>query len=102
MVRTGKMARPASLETALKRLTSAVDQLEAASGRLAQTGAEKADLEQALALMQEDRGRLAQDLDAALFRARSLELANEQVAKRLNEAGDVLRHLLVGAGSKRD
>jgi hypothetical protein len=96
------MARPASLETALKRLTSAVDQLEAASGRLAQTGAEKADLEQALALMQEDRGRLAQELDAAMFRARSLELANEQVAKRLNQAGGVLRHLLVGAGSEQD
>ncbi|MGD0634160.1 MAG: DUF4164 family protein [Beijerinckiaceae bacterium] len=96
------MARPASLETALKRLTTAVDQLEAASGRLAQTGAEKADLEQALALMQEDRGRLAQDLDAALFRAQSLDLANEQVAKRLSEAGNVLRHLLVEAGSKRD
>jgi len=96
------MARPASLETALKRLSSAVDQLGAASGRLAQTGAEKADLEQALAFMQEDRGRLAQELDAAVFRARTLDLANEDVAKRLSEAGGVLRDLLAEASSARD
>ncbi len=96
------MARSASLEAALKRLTSALDQLEAASGRLAETGAEEADLEQALALMQEDRARLACDLDRAMARNQALEQARDHVARRLAEAGVMLRGLLDQAQPGQD
>ncbi|WP_158809887.1 DUF4164 family protein [Beijerinckia sp. L45] len=95
------MARPASLEAALKRLASALDQLEAASGRLAHTGAEKADLQEVLAVMQDDRSRLALELDAALSRTQTLEHATDDVASRLSQAGGVLRRLLEAADDER-
>jgi putative heme degradation protein len=95
------MARPASLETALRRLASALDQLEAASGRLAQTGAEKADLQEVLAVMQDDRSRLALELDAALSRTQTLEHATDDVAARLSNAGSILRRLLESADDER-
>jgi hypothetical protein len=91
------MARHARLDAALRRLASAVDQLEAASGRHARAGAEKADLEAVLAVMRDDRGQLALELDGALSRARALEQASDEVARRLGEAGGVLRGLLAAA-----
>lgn len=88
------MARPASLEAALKRLAAALDQLEAASGRLARIGAEKADLQEVLAVMQDDRSRLAGELDAATARAHTLQRATQEIGQRLDHAGSVLRRLL--------
>lgn len=96
------MARSASLEAALKRLTSALDLLEAAGSRLAETGAGKADLEQALAVMQDDRARLAQDLDKALAQRQTLEEAQAQVVRRLSEAGGLLRDLLADDQPEQD
>ncbi len=58
-------------------------------------GAEKRTLADALAAMQDDRGQLAEDLDASLARARLLEQANDEVAQRLGHAGDALRRLIV-------
>ena len=88
------MERPAGLETALKRLAAALDQLEAANGRLAQAGAETGDLQEVLALMQDDRSRLAGELDAATARAEVLQQATREIGERLNGAGAVLRRLL--------
>jgi len=94
------MARPASLDAALKRLSSALDQLEAATERLGRAGAEKRDLEDTLAVMQDDRGRLAHELDAALARTQVLEHATEEVAVRLGKAGTTLRQILAPAGDE--
>ncbi len=88
------MVSSVRLDAALKRLSSALDQLEAASERLARTGAEKRDLVDTLAVMQDDRGRLAHELDAALARTQVLEHATEEVALRLGHAGGALRRLL--------
>jgi ABC-type transporter Mla subunit MlaD len=88
------MAPPVRLDAALKRLSSALDQLEAASDRLGRTGAEKRDLADTLAIMEDDRGRLASELDAALTRTQALEHATEEVALRLGRAGGTLRRLL--------
>lgn len=96
------MARPANLETALKRLASALDQLEAASTRLAETSAEKAELQAVLTVMDEDRGRLAEELDASLARTSRLEAATGDVARRLGQAGGMLRRLLEAADSAQD
>lgn len=96
------MVTSARLDAALKRLSGALDQLEMASDRLARTGAEKRDLLDTLTLMQDDRGRLANELDAALTRTQALEHATQDVAQRLGRAGGLLRRLLEEADETRD
>ena len=91
------MPRPASFDAALKRLTTALDQLEAASARLDKAAAERRDLADTLAVIQDDRGRLANELDAALTRTQVLEHATDEVALRLGQAGASLRRLLATA-----
>ena len=88
------MASPPRLASALKRFSAALDQVEAAAERLGRVGADKRDLEDTLALMQDDRGRLADDLDAALGRADILQRATDDVALRLAATGTILRRLL--------
>ncbi len=93
------MGRPPPLDAALKRLTGALDRLEAASGRLDRVGAERRDLEDALAAMRDDRARLGEEVDAALVRAQRLERATDDVALRLRRAGAVLRRLVAEPGA---
>jgi len=80
------MTTPASLQAALKRLSAALDQLEAASERRAKSDFERVNLEDELAVLQDDRTRLAVELDGAVARSRSLELANTDVARRIQKA----------------
>lgn len=91
------MSDIATLDGALRRLATALDQCEAAVERLAAASAEKRDLVDALALMDDDRGRLAGELDQAQDRARILEAAATEVAQRLNRAGGALRRMLAEA-----
>ena len=91
------MSRPSTLDTALKRLSTALDQLEASAERVARSGAERRDLVDTLTVMQDDRGRLAGELDAALTRTQVLEHATDEVALRLGQAGAGLRRLLAHA-----
>ncbi len=93
-------ARPASLDAALKRLAAALDQLEAASGRLTRADAERSDLREVLAAMQDDRSRLAGELDAAVARTEGLEHAAREIGQRLETAGGVLRDLLAAPSSE--
>ena len=85
------------LDAALKRLAAALDQCEAAAQRLGRAGEEKRDLVDTLAVMQDDRGRLAAELDTALTRTQALEDATQEVASRLGHAGGTLRRLLAEA-----
>ena len=85
---------PSRLDASLRRLSAALDQLEASAERLGKAGAEKRDLVDTLNLMQDDRGRLAGDLDAAIARTQTLERATDEVAGRLNDAGVTLRRYL--------
>ena len=89
------------LNAALKRLSGALDQLEAATERLGRAGIDRRDLEDALAAMQEDRTRLADELDAALARTQALERASDEVSSRLSVAGTTLRRLLATAEEGR-
>lgn len=82
------------LEHALKGLLAALDQLEAACERRQKADAERGNLEEELAVLQDDRTRLALELDDAQARAKSLELANGEVARRLVKASSTLRALL--------
>lgn len=88
---------PARLDEALKRLTLAVDQLDAAASRRADADESRSNLEEELAVMQDDRSQLAVDLDAALARTRALALANDEVRQRLNRTAVVLRDVLAPA-----
>ncbi len=91
------MVPPARLDAALKRLSTALDQLEAAGERLAAVGSEKRDLADTLAVMQDDRGRLAQELDTALTQTHLFEQATDEVAIRLGQAGGLIRNILATA-----
>ena len=84
----------AGLQDALRRLAAAIDQLEAATSRRAAVDAARGDLVEELAVMQDDRARLAVDLDGALARGQALEAANHQVAQRLERASAALRAAL--------
>jgi hypothetical protein len=74
-------------EPSLKRMRAAVDLLEAAVERRVRHDAKRGDSDEELSLMQDDRDRLAVDLDGALGRGRALEAANAEAAKKLALAG---------------
>ncbi len=88
------MSLPPRLDAALQRLASALDQLEAAAERRARADAARGDLEEELAIMQDDRSRLAVDLDGALARNRSLSHANAEVQRRLERVSATIRSIL--------
>ena len=88
------MSTPPRLEAALKRLAAALDQLEAAEERRAQSVVERGDLVEELAVMQDDRSRLAVELDGAVARSNSLELSNLEVARRLRRASATIASVL--------
>ena len=88
------MDTPERFAAALRRLSAALEKLEAASEIRANAEALRANLEEELAVMQDDRSRLAVELDGALARSTSLEAANDEVARRLKSANAALRDVL--------
>ncbi|HEX3496726.1 MAG TPA: DUF4164 family protein [Methylocella sp.] len=91
---------PERLDAALKRLAAALDRLDAAGERRAKADALRTNLEDELAVMQDDRSRLAVELDSAIARAKSLELANDEVARRLNHAIAGIKAVLTEAAAR--
>lgn len=83
---TASAKMPESLAAALQRLAAALDKLDAACERRAKADAMRANLEEELAVMQDDRARLAVELDGALARVKSLELAHEELSRKLSHA----------------
>ena len=82
------------LNSALKRLTLALDQLEAATERRLKTAERRSDIEEEFAVLQDDRARLAVELDGAVARSQSLELANNEVARRLAKARESIEEMM--------
>ncbi len=82
------------LDHALKRLAVALDQLEAATERRLKTAAQRTDIEEEFAVLQDDRARLAVELDGAVARSQSLELANNEVARRLAKARESIEEMI--------
>ncbi len=74
-------------EAALARFSTALDQLERTAAARIENDLANADIEEELAIMQDDRARLARDLDAALTRAATLEKTRDEVLRRLEAAG---------------
>lgn len=88
------MTQPDRLDKALERLTASLDRLEAALAQRFETESSQADIEEELAIMRDDRGRLALELDAALATASALEKTREEVLRRLDTASAEVRAVL--------
>ena len=82
------------IEPSLKRLRAALDLLEAALERRARQDGARGDAREELALMQDDRARLAVELDGALDRNRGLLAANIEAAKRVERASATIKTIL--------
>ena len=82
------------LEISLKRVASAVEALEWATDLRMRHDEARATTQEEFALMQDDRSRLAVELDAAVDRSRALESANSEAAKRLARAADAIGRVL--------
>ena len=86
--------RNTALGAALRRLEAAVGVLEAASARaldVRRTGVER---EAELALLEDDRARMAEELDSSNARTMRLETINRDVARRLDRTIETIRDVL--------
>jgi predicted nucleic acid-binding Zn-ribbon protein len=92
-----RMAVP--LDEALKRLESALGALDAAVTRRLEAERSRADLETELQIMQDDRARLAVDLESASRRVEALEATTRDVEARVGRAAAAVRAVLDEAGA---
>jgi len=83
-----------SIEAASRRLTLALDALEAAVERRREAARTEDSLATQIHALGDDRARLAGDLDQAAARARALESANRDVASRIAQAIETIRGVL--------
>jgi Domain of unknown function (DUF4164) len=85
------------IETATRRLTAALDALDAAAERRGEADRGAAALANQVHALGSDRARLAGELDEAAARARALETANREVAKRIDLAIETIHGVLNSA-----
>ena len=88
------MTEPSAIDAASKRLALALDALAAAVERRREADRGEQTLDAQLPALGTDRSRLASELDAAAARTRTLEIANREVAQRLDAAIDSIRSVL--------
>lgn len=88
------MMEPDRIDKALARLSSALERLETATARRLENELSLADLEEELAVMQDDRSRLALELDSELAKANALEKARDDVLRRLERASEGIKTVL--------
>jgi chromosome segregation ATPase len=84
----------ANIVKARKRLSSALDVLEAAVNRRREQDRQHGELEAQIQAFGTDRSRLAGELDHARANISSLEATNREVAQRLDQAVDTIRAVL--------
>ena len=88
------MTEPGVIDAASKRLALALDALAAAVERRREADHGEETLAAQVHALGTDRSRLASELDAVCARARALETANREVARRLDDAIDTIRSVL--------
>jgi predicted nucleic acid-binding Zn-ribbon protein len=85
-----------ALDEVLQHLNTAMGHLEAAVQRRIETERQRGDLETELQIMQDDRARLAVELDATSARLHRVETVTKDVSYRVkravNAVRDVTRH----------
>jgi hypothetical protein len=84
----------AALEDATKRLEAALGTLEATVGRRLDLERRRGDLETELQIMQDDRARLAVELESATARLEQVESATGDVSRRVHRAIGAVREVL--------
>src|SRR6185503_565416 len=84
----------ASLEEALRRLGGAIGQLEAVVSRRLEIERRRGDLETELQIMQDDRARLAVELDGATARLNRAESTARDVGERVQRAVGSIQDVL--------
>jgi chromosome segregation ATPase len=89
------------IDKALTRLSSALNLLETTAARRLESEMSLADLEEELAVMQDDRSRLALELDSELAKAHALEKARDDVLRRLERASDGIKSVLGEAAGEQ-
>ena len=90
----GQMSDADSIETATRRLSLALEALEAAAERRSEADRGVALLADQVQALGADRARLASELDEAAARARVLETANREVMQRIDKAIEIIRDVL--------
>jgi hypothetical protein len=90
----GQMSDADSIESATRRLSLALDALEAAAERRSEADRGEELLADQVQALGTDRARLASDLDEATARARTLEVANREVMQRIDRAIETIREVL--------
>jgi hypothetical protein len=88
------MSDTSAIEAATRRLTLALDALEAAAEERREVDLGEDNLMAQVHALDDDRSRLASDLDAAMSRSRSLERTNRDIARRLDTAIGTIRSVL--------
>jgi hypothetical protein len=83
-----------SIEAASRRLTLALDALEAAVERRREAAGAEDSLATQIHALGDDRARLAGELDQAIARARALESTNREVVKRIERIIETIRSVL--------
>ncbi len=83
-----------AIETAARKLILALDGLEAAMERRRQADRSEESLAAQVQALGVDRARLASELDGAIAERRQLELANREIARRLDLAIDSIRSVI--------
>ena len=88
------MPEQTAIEQATRRLTEALDALDSAIERRIESDRERASLGEQVHALAADRSKLAADLDGQLARARKLEAANRDIARRIDAAMENVRQVL--------
>jgi uncharacterized protein (DUF3084 family) len=88
------MADTTALDAATKRLTQALDGLEAAVERRREADRGDQSLQAQLHALGGDRARLAAELDEVSARSREIEGTNREIARRIDAAVDGIRSVL--------
>jgi hypothetical protein len=88
------MSETDSINIAQRRLSHALDALEAAAERRREADRGEETLAQHVHALGTDRARLASELDEATARARALESTTQDVAQRIDRAIETIRGVL--------
>jgi hypothetical protein len=88
------MTDQAAIEQATRRLTQALNALDAAIERRLDTDQTRVALSEQVHTLDADRSKLASDLDGQVAKVRRLESANRDIARRLDAAMENVRQVL--------
>jgi septal ring factor EnvC (AmiA/AmiB activator) len=88
------MAEATAIEAATKRLSQALDALEAAVERRREADQGDQSLGAQLQALGVDRSRLAAELDEVTARSREIETTNREIARRIDVAMDGIKAVL--------